>query len=199
MKFSKTGLLILGIGILIIAAVLLYMAYSQFASQREALFTTINAAQNRFAQVSGEKRSLEPQLTQLQQKTAELKSAYDKARGEFPNVTIQSIEVDEELSNLAEDASVKVKLLTATDGAMLKEGNLTYAVTDFTAEVTGNRVNILDFLHRVAVSPYFKTATINTLDLTEEPTPTPEATDVPEPVDLSTMSMAITIYRYEGN
>jgi Tfp pilus assembly protein PilO len=199
MKFSKTGLLILGIGILIIASVLLYMAYTQFTSQREALFATIDAAQRKFAQVSGEKRTLEPQLTQLQQKNAELKSAYDKARGEFPNVTIQSIEVDEELSNLAEDASVTVKLLTATDGSVQKEGNLTYTVTDFTAEVTGNRANILDFLHRVAMSPYFKTATINNLDLKEEPTPTPEATDVPAPVDLSTMRIAITIYRYEGN
>lgn len=196
--------MILGVGILIIAGVALYLAYSQYVSQREALYVTIETAQKKIAQVSTEKRSLEPQLTQLQQKTAELKSAYDKVRGEFPVTVTQSIESDEELSKLAEDAAVTVKILSATDSAQSVDGNLTYTTTDFTADVSGDRVNVLDFLHRLAVDSYFATATINTVNLTTvgdapTPTPTPGAPEAPPPVDFSTFNISITIYRYEGN
>lgn len=198
-KLSKTSLMILGVGVMIVVSVALYLAYSQYVSQRDALYVTIETAQKKIAQVSTEKRSLEPQLTQLQQKTAELKASYDKAKGEFPNVTIQSIENDEELSGLAEDSSVTFTRLTATDSTALQEGNLTYFVTDFSIEVKGDRTNVLDFIHRVAMSSYFATATINTVNLTTGgDAPTPGAPEVPAPVNYS-LFLSLTIYRYEGN
>jgi hypothetical protein len=201
MKISKNILMVLGVVILVAAGVILYMAYSQYANQRDALFVTIDTANKKFALVSGEKRTLEPQVTQLQQKIDELNATFTKAKGEFPNVTIQSLEYDEALTRLAEDAGVTVQILTASDSARQVDGNLTYIVTDFTAEVTGERANALDFLHRVAVSNYFTSATINSLDMNEEiePTPTTGATDEPPPINFSTMRISLTIYRYEGN
>jgi outer membrane murein-binding lipoprotein Lpp len=199
MKISKTALMVLGMGILIIAGVVLYLAYSQYVSQRDALALTINAANQKYSQVTSDKRALEPQLAQLLQKNEELKSAFDAAKGKFPFAAVQSIENEEELSKLAEDSAVKVQILTATDSSKRVDGNLTYLITDFTADVTGDRFNILDFLHRVAMSSKFVSATINSVNLKMEPTPTPGAPDAPPPVNFSTFSVSITIYRYEGN
>ena len=201
MKFTKISLLIIGAGILIAVFVILYLSYSQYVNQREALSQTIEAAQNQISKISAEKRPLEPQVAQLEQKIADLKSSYDKAKGEFPNVSIQSIEYDEELSTLAEDCAITLTHLTATDSTVLKEGSTTYIATDFTVEVTGDRTNLLDFIHRVRQSAYFSTASINSLNLIEEATPTPTSTEetAPAPLNYSTLSMALTVYRYEGN
>lgn len=201
MKFTKISLLIIGVGILIAVSVILYLSYSQNVSQREALFQTIEAAQKKISQVSAEKRPLEPQVAQLEQKIADLKSSYNKARGEFPNVSIQSIEYDEELSTLAEDCAITVIKLTATDSTA--PSNTTYIATDFTVEVKGDRTNLLDFIHRVRQSKYFSTASINSVSLkveaTPTPTPTPTEETAPAPLNYSTLQMALTVYRYEGN
>jgi len=201
MKVNRNTLIILGIGILIVVFVVLYMAYSRYVSQRDALLATVDASQNKFSLVSGEKRTLEPQLTQLQQKIADLNASFAKAKGEFPGVSIQSIEYEEEFSKLAEDSSVAVTKLTATDSSTLREGNVTYIVTDFSVEVRGSRTNLLDFIHRVSISKYLGTASINTLKLEEEPVPTPTPGFEPEPppVNFTTLTLTITIYRYEGS
>ena len=201
MKFTKISLLIIGAGILIAVFVILYLSYSQYVNQREALSQTIEAAQNQISKISAEKRPLEPQVTQLEQKIADLKSSYNKARGEFPDVSIQSIEYDEELSTLAEDCAITLTHLTATDSTVSQEGSTTYIATDFTVEVKGDRTNLLDFIHRVRQSAYFSTASINSLNLIEEATPTPTSTEetAPAPLNYSTLQMALTVYRYEGN
>lgn len=203
MKLSKLGLLILAVGILCIAFGGLFYVYRQRTQQRDALFQTIEAAQNQVSKISAEKRPLEPQVLQLEQKIADLKASYNKAKGEFPNVSIQSIEYDEELSDLAEDSAVTVIKLTATDSSLKKDGNITYIATDFTVEVRGERTNLLDFLHRVSQSQYFSTASINSVSLKEEATPAPLATPTEEPppvwVNYATLQMSLTVYRYEGN
>jgi len=201
MKFTKISLLIIGVGVLIAVFVILYLSYSQNVNQREALFQTIEAAQNQISKISAQKRPLEPQVAQLEQKIADLKSSYDKAKGEFPVPPTQSIEYDNELSDLAEDCAITVTKLTATDSTVLKEGSTTYIATDFTVEVKGDRTNLLDFIHRVSQSKYFSTASINSLNLKEEaiPTPTPTEETAPAPLNYSTLSMALTVYRYEGN
>jgi len=204
LKISKTSLMILAVGIMIIASVSLYLAYAQFVSQRDALYKTIDTANTKYGQVNVDKRSLQPQLAQLQQQNADLKSAYDTARGEFPNVTIQSIEYDEELSRLADESAVMVWVLGATDSSQQAEGNFTYVITNFSVEVKGDRTNILDFIHRLATSSYFATADINTVDLktggdVATPTPTPGAPEVPAPINYSDILLTITVFRYEGN
>lgn len=201
-KLTKISLLVLGVGALVVAFIALYLAYSQYTSRRDTLFTSIDAAQAKLTQISADRRTTEPNLAQLQQKISDLNSAYNQAAGQFPALPIQSIDYDNVLSDLADQSGLTLSSLTAADSTEQKEGNLTYVVTAFAVTVTGDRANILDFIHRVATSSYFGTASIDTLDLTEQiaptPTPTPGAEEVPPPVNYSSVSITLTVYRYKG-
>lgn len=201
-KISKLSLMILGVGVMIIAFVALYLSYSQSTSQRDTLLKSIDTAQVRLAQIGADRRTTEPKLTQLQQQISDLNSAYNQSAGQFPVMPIQSIEYDNELSNLAEQCGLTLNSLTATDSSVQQDGNFTYIITDFTVQVAGDRTNLLDFIHRVSQSDYFTTASVNSVDLKEQATPTPTATptsEVPPPVNYYTVDMTITVYRYGGN
>jgi hypothetical protein len=199
MRISKITWLILGLGVLIIAFIGLYYVYQNSTKERDVLLQTIENLQRQSAKLSNDKRPLDPQLAQLEDKLITLKAAFNRAKGEFPDVSIQSIEYDEELSGLAEGSGVLVTKLTATDGTAQKDGNLTYVATNFEVDVQGDMTNLLDFIHRIATSRYFSSGSMNSLELKKD-LEAPAASPTPTPLpNQPTLHIALTVYRYEGN
>lgn len=202
MKISKISLLILGAGVMVIIGIALFLVYTSNMSEREALYISIDSLQQKYAAVSREKRPLEPQVTDLERQIAEFKSASDRFKGEFPGISLQSIEYDEEMTALAADSGVKITRLTAADETAVQEENTTYFVTEYSVEITGERVNLLDFLHRMTRSSYFTTALLKSVTLTEEaeptPSPLPGGEEEPPSVNFASLFLTFSIYRYGG-
>lgn len=195
MRLSRTFLLILGIGACAVIFAFLYLNYQQSAQERDLLLDQIEASQRKVSAINAEKRNLEPQVTQLENKISDLNKSFDQLKGEFPNITVQSIEYDEELTGLADDSEITFMKVTATEDSDVKEGNLTYTVSNFSVEVEGERVDLLDFIHRVATSVYFKTSSVNVMTLEDE---VPPASPPPTPV-LPKVKIDLGVYRYRSN
>jgi hypothetical protein len=205
LKFTKVSWLIIITGVLAVAFVVLYLTYQQRAQESDALNQTVAQARKVLPSVAAEKKALEPQVASLEQKLATLRSQFEGAKASFSQASVQSIEYDNELSDLAEKSNVFVTRLAATDDATVNEGNTTFITNTYDVDVTGNVTDLLDYVHRVALSSYFKNAVLNTLDMVQEAptltpaTPTPTPTESPTPTAAPTLHLSLTVYRYEGN
>ena len=189
MKLSKTAWLILGIGIFVIACGCLYMLYSQQAGEQEELADSLAVAQGALPQLVSEREDLESQLTQWEGQLAEAASSLVKIEARFPE-SVQSIEYDERLFEIADDCDLEITSLTASELGDKKVEDVTYAVTSFGVEVEGEVADILDFVNAIATSEYFTTATMETVNM-----------DIPEPEeeeDKPSATIGLVIYGYQG-
>jgi hypothetical protein len=186
MKFSKTSLMILGTGILVIILVSLYFNYTQKVSQRDVLFNSINIAQQALSKLSAERSALDPQLAQLEEKLSQTSATLTRAKQGYP-ASIEAIEYGTELVQLADDASLTITSLNNVAATSKDEGNITYNVTTFSLVVKGKVSDLLDFIHTIAQSRDFGSALIENIEMSdmngEEPS----------------LSFTIIIYSYQGD
>jgi len=189
MRLSKTAWLILGIGIFVIAFATLYMLYSRQADEQEQLRDSLSVAQDALPQLISEREDLESQLTQWESQLAQATSSLVKIEARFPE-SVQSIEYDERLFEIADDCDLEITSLTASEPGEEKVEDVTYAVTSFGVEVEGEVADILDFVNAIATSEYFTTATMEMVNM-----------DIPEPEeeeDKPSATIELVIYSYKG-
>jgi hypothetical protein len=120
LKIGKTTQWILLIGIFAILLISAGVVYSRQQAQQSELSSAIAQANLDFTKYSAQKKDLES-------KRREANSRIASVQGEFRQYT-ESIEIEEALFEVAEDAGVTVTRLTFTLPAEEKLGGITYDV-----------------------------------------------------------------------
>jgi hypothetical protein len=166
MNISKTTWLILGIGIFIIAIGILSWLYLEQRGEQKTLTDSLAQANVTYPSVVSQRGDLEIQLTQWETDLAEAVLLLADVEVIFPE-SVESIEYDEELFNIADDCDLEIIELTASEPGALVVESITYSVTSFTVVVKSDYGysdkiivnNMLDFVDTIATSEYFTDTT----------------------------------------
>ena len=166
MNISKTTWLILGIGIFIIAIGILSWLYLEQRGEQKTLTDSLAQANVTYPSVVSQRGDLEIQLTQWETDLAEAVLLLADVEVIFPE-SVESIEYDEELFNIADDCDLEIIELTASEPGALEVESVTYSVTSFTVVVESDYGysdkiivnNMLKFVDTIANSEYFTDTT----------------------------------------
>ncbi len=201
-KLSKTALLVLGVGILVIAFGSLYMLYSRERGEQQQLDASLLVVEATLPKLVLEKENGESQLTQLDSELTQLESELTQAtsllaesKTSFPEL-VESIEYDEKLFEIADDWGLEIMSLTASESTDEEVGNITYSVTYFTVVVQGEVAAMLNFINTIKTDEYFITATVEEVAMINmnvlEPLSEDEETEEPS------ATINLVIYGYRG-
>ncbi|MFH0847741.1 MAG: hypothetical protein V1894_06800 [Chloroflexota bacterium] len=185
MKLSKNIILMLVVGIFLAAAAALFSFYTRQVQESVILRQNVSTAQRILSQFTSEKRSLEPQLTQLEDKFNLAQSTLRNIEQKFPT-TADSLTYSEALTQLAGDLDLTVISLASGEFTYEQIDEVDYATYGFEMEAEGKLSNLVDFVEELNVSPLFESARINKLELSR--------LDSEEPHLL----ISILVYAYEG-
>ncbi len=192
MRLSKTAWLILGIGIFVIAFGSLFMVYSRQTGEQERLEDDLSAAQALWPQLISEREDLESQLAQLESQLTQATSSLSSSKARFPK-SVQSIEYDEALFDIADECDLEIMELTASEPRDKKVEDITYTTTTFEVVVRSKELppstvdkfetyidetvaDMLEFINIIATGEDFTTATIELVNMEKlEP---PDAEDL---------------------
>ena len=166
MNISKTTWLILGIGIFIIAIGILGWLYLEQRGEQKTLTDSLAQANVAYPSLVSQKGNLESQLTQSETDLAEAVLLLAEVEVIFPE-SVESIEYDEELFDIADDCDLQIIELTASEPDALEVESVTYSITSFTVVVESDYGysdkiivdNMLDFVDTIATSEYFTDTT----------------------------------------
>jgi len=151
MKFGKTAQIILMVGIFAVALIMLYRVYLQQGVEQLEVSMQLATSQGLLPRLASEEEDLQSQLTQLNSNLAEATLSLGEAKERFPG-SVESIEYDEVLFELAHDCDLDIISLVASEPAdeevkveleadnQDQEVNVTYSVTLFEIEVQGKAV-----------------------------------------------------------
>jgi hypothetical protein len=149
MKVSKKVWLIIGGIILIVALVGLYTVYSGQAQERGNLNERLSEAQKtRLPTLTKQKQDLENQLASAQ-------SLLEASQAQFPE-SVESIEYDDDLFEIAADCNVDISKITASPPTSRTVGAVTYPVSSFVMDVSGSVDDILTFINAVRTGEDFQ-------------------------------------------
>ncbi len=213
MKLGKMAWYALGIGILVIAAVGLFMLYQQEAQEQEWLNEELAAAQAEVPKLAAERATLESTLTELEDNLAQATSRLKTAKAAFPAL-VESIEYDEQLFRFAKDNALDIVIVTATEPSdnnvpvevedeNIEVEDVTYFVTSFTIKVKGQVADILSFINTIVTHNDFTTATVELVNIVV-PKPLTEAEkegltkeEITER-EIPSATINLVIYGYKG-
>ncbi len=203
MKISRTARLILGIGIFTIVVGILCWVCIQKWSEQGQLKNSIELAQATLPRLISERGDLESQLPQAESELAQAESLLNGIKARFPE-SVESIEYDEVLFEIADDCDLEILELTASEPDDEEIEGITYSVASFVVEVKGKYGgyidktvgDILDFINTIATSEYSpgETNFVNTIIKEVN-------MEVPEPGDTDekpTATIKLDIYGYQG-
>ncbi len=188
MKLSKTAWWILGIGFFILAAVILAVLLSGQSSDADQLEDNFLVTQTLLTKLISDREDMESQFAQLENQLDEAEAAYNQSQAKYPD-SVASIEYDEEIFSLANDSSLEVISLTASEPRENKVEDIPFDNTVFEVEVRGTVTNILTFIDDIATGGYFDAATVELINLE-----VPETGQDEQPAAV----IKIIIYSYEG-
>ncbi len=199
LRLSRTGWLILGIGIFVLAFGSLYFLYSRQGDEEEQLNDSLSEAQATLPKVISEKEDWESQLTQLESQLTQLESQVAQAMSLlaqrkmlFPE-SVESIEYDERLFQIADGSGLEIAILTASEPGDetvevevedIEVEGITYSVTSFVVNVKAKALelpleteeelqnyinvtvdNILTFITTIVADNDFTTATVELVNI----------------------------------
>jgi len=145
---SKKVWIIVGIGIFAIILGSLYTLYFREVGEREQLSDRLLVAQTLLPALTDAREELEDRLAQAT-------SLLNKNQAEFPE-SVESIEYDDDLFEIADDCNVDITKLTASTPTNKKAGTVTYSVSSFTVVVEGDIDDILDFIYAIRTGDDFQ-------------------------------------------
>ena len=150
MKLNKKVWLIV---VIVIFAVVLGILFSIYAGQarelgqlEKALNATEKLESGLEAQITGS-AGLKNQLEQAEKELKEKKK-------QFPE-SVESIEYDDDLFEIADDCNVGLTKLTASKPTNKTVGTVTYSVSSFVVVVQGSIDNILEFIYAIRTGEGF--------------------------------------------
>lgn len=145
---SKKVGLIIGAIIIVAALVGLYIVYSGQAGEREEWQEKLDRTETLLPTLTTQKRTMEDQLTQAQ-------SSLNTSLAQFPRL-VKSIEYDDDLFAIADASKVDITRLTASLPTDRKIGAVTYSVSTFALDVSGDIADILDFINAISTGDDFQ-------------------------------------------
>jgi hypothetical protein len=147
-KIDKKIWLIIGIAILIAAVVGLVRIYRQQGSEQDELRTSLATEQ-------GLLHMLTTQENDQQDKLKQAESLLDASRAKFPE-SVESIEYGEDLFKIAHNCNVELISLSPSMPGTKTGGAVTYSVSSFAIQVSGNVNDILDFINALRIGDGFQ-------------------------------------------
>lgn len=153
MRFSRTAWLILGIGISAIIIGAVGWFYFQKAQEQHELDNRLSLAQTTLPTIISQRNDLESQLTQMESDWAQAKSSLAQVTVQFPE-SVESIEYDEVLFDIADDCNVQITNITASEPRDAEIEGIIYSIAPFTVKVEGTVAHILKFIETIATSDY---------------------------------------------
>ncbi len=173
MKLSRTSWIILSVGIFVIVAGGLGAIYRAELSEQGVLSSQLALLQVTLPTVISEREEAENRLTEIKAELAQAESKLDASKLPFTK-SIESIEYGEILYNIAHGLQIDIINFTATDARQDKGDVVTYYTTRFEIEVEGDETDILDYVHQIALSANFATATVELAEINIPEPPTDE-------------------------
>lgn len=198
MKLSRISWIILSVGIFVILAGGLGAVYRAELSEQEVLTSQLALTQATLPSVISEREAAESRLEQLKNELKQATSKLDVSKLSFSK-PVKSIEYGEIIYDIAHGLQLEVVDFTASD-LRIEEGDVvTYYTTKFEITVEGNETDILDFVHQIASSTDFTTATIELAEINiPEPPSEEDLEDENFEPENPRAIINLTIYEYRG-
>jgi hypothetical protein len=220
MKFTKTGLVIIIVGILVIAAACLGWIYSQKLDKQKQLDTQLAESNKKLALITFDDVNL--QKDQINQKIAELNAQMASVITKL-QTTEDSIDVTNAILQDAKSHNIDILNITSPGAANSDMSGITLETLSIEIDLVGNPQDIANFAislnerfpasieSLVQIDRKGDTTTPSPSDDTTTPTPTPTPTPTittPIPPGFTPIVAAeknftgkinLTIYNYEGN
>ncbi len=142
MKLSKTAQWILAIGILAVLLVAAGVMYSRQMTERSRLNSEIAQANQDFIIYTAQRANLETRRSQAQSELSSLESEFHEAT--------QSIEIDEALFDVADDANVSITRISCSKPGGGTVNGITFQVFSLSLTVEGdNMPELLNFTKKL--------------------------------------------------
>ncbi|MFC2060855.1 hypothetical protein ACFLTZ_07240 [Chloroflexota bacterium] len=202
MKISTKGLLVLFAGFLVVATWYLYQSNSGQTIKQQELLASISNAQAVLPKLTAQKEELQQQLAELESRLAEATSVLDESKVKYPE-TVESIEYDERLFQIAYQHDVMIIELIASEPEEQEVGSVTYVVTFFELEVRGEVIDIINYIGAVITDDIFSTVDLEVVNmLFPEPLSEGEKAEMTEEqieyAEAVGATINLTIYSYRG-
>jgi multidrug efflux pump subunit AcrA (membrane-fusion protein) len=216
MKLSRATWIVLAVGVVIIAAVSLYLVYQNQLDRKQLAVDDSNEVKSTLLEVLTQKKGLETELTQLDEEIVRLEASISSAESEvtsasaeldqieirFPSF-IETIEYDEILFNFAEASNVVITGIFAIETSEETVDDIQYYTTDFVCQIDGEIPDILDFINTITNSDNFRTTLMEPVNISvpELLTEVEKAELTEEEIQKAEMSSAtinLSIYTYQG-
>ena len=184
MKLSRKTTLTVVIVVFAVALGVLFYIYSSQNKERAELNERLSQAQT---ELSGDadnpglidtRETKEDELTQAE-------SLLAASKAQFPE-SVQSIEYDDDLFEIAEDCNVSLTRVTASKPATKAVGAVTYSTSSFAMVVYGSIDNIMDFIYAIRTGDDFQLPW------------SAEVTNVKANVSGGSAEISVIIYSYKG-
>ena len=185
-KLSKRALTFLAIGIFVVLAASLLVAYSQRSQEHSQLSQELSSAQallvKQWANFSSASREFSYQQGELERQLATSESRLNIAKINLRQ-SVESVEVTDTLFEVAKTNNVKIVEISSTGLATGEElEGIGFSVLPLTVEVGGDLPNLIDFIS----------------ELTQQfPTGLVESTEISVAESFATITL--DIHRYEGD
>ena len=148
MKLSRKVWLIIVIVIFAVALGILFWIYSGQAEERSQLNDRMSRAQTLLPGLVDNREEKEDELATAQ-------SSLNAYQAKFPR-SVESIEYEDDLFEIAEDCNVDIATITASPPAGKTVGSITYYISSFVVRVSGSIDDILDFIYALRIGDEFQ-------------------------------------------
>lgn len=179
MRLNRTAWLVIGVGIFVVAAVVLFMFYRGQADKQQEAKDELGLVQDSVTILFAQKRALDDELAQkenelaqwndtigqLEDQLAQAVIELEQTQAGFPT-SLESIEYDEALFAFAHDSNLGLTILTASEMEDTSIEDITYKTASFKMEVRGEVADILDFINTIVNDDDFKTAILEPVIIT---------------------------------
>ncbi len=183
MKISKTGWIIITIGVFMIALIGLGAVRSQQVNQQIPLDEELTSAELNLDRVQIEQRSQRQE--ELEQQLTQNKSQSETARAALSQ-SIESIVISGILFDIAEHNNVEVTEISSSGLATAELDGLTCLVLPLTASVSGNVTDLVSFITKLNAE--LATGITKSVEII-----VPEMTG-----ELASANIQLVIYGYQG-
>jgi hypothetical protein len=148
MKLSRKATLIVVIVVFAVALGVLFYIYSGQNKERAGLNERLSWAQTLLPSLVDNRETKEDELTQAE-------SLLAASQAQFPE-SVESIEYDDDLFEIAEDCNVSLTKVTASKPTSKTIGAVTYSISSFVVVVYGSIDNIMDFIYAIRTGDDFR-------------------------------------------
>ncbi len=179
MKLSKISWLVIGIGIFVVATVVIYFMYQSNVNERKAAEEAkAEVEEVQLPELEGKKQILEDEMAQKEAEIAQWQAEIDQlveqlnqveqevgqAQQGFP-VSIDGIDYSETLFAFADASGIYITGLDSSEPSHQDMNENTYTVTLFNLRMQGEIADMLEFLKMIVDDEEFKTAVIEPVSL----------------------------------